>query len=67
MNRILNNGIPSLLNQTQRPTARELSRHRFIRSARKSSYLTELLENHERWMAEGGGRDSDSSDEEGET
>ncbi|CAO3563451.1 unnamed protein product [Mortierella alpina] len=50
-----------------RPSARELSRHRFIRSARKSSYLTELLENHERWMAEGGGRDSDSSDDEDES
>ncbi|KAF9363064.1 putative protein serine/threonine kinase [Mortierella sp. NVP85] len=49
-----------------RPSARELSRHRFIRSAKKSSYLTELLELHERWVAEGGVRDSESSDEDDE-
>ncbi|KAF9436363.1 putative protein serine/threonine kinase [Entomortierella beljakovae] len=49
-----------------RPSAKELSKHRFIKSAKKSSYLTELLEIHERWVAEGGGRESESSDEEGE-
>ncbi|KAG0296837.1 putative protein serine/threonine kinase, partial [Dissophora globulifera] len=49
-----------------RPSAKELSKHRFIRSAKKSSYLTELLEIHERWVAEGGGRESESSDEDGE-
>ncbi|KAF9197686.1 putative protein serine/threonine kinase [Haplosporangium sp. Z 27] len=49
-----------------RPSAKELSKHRFIRSAKKSSYLTELLELHERWVAEGGGRESESSDDEGE-
>ncbi|KAF9130323.1 putative protein serine/threonine kinase [Mortierella sp. GBA39] len=48
-----------------RPSAKELSKHRFIRSAKKSSYLTELLEIHERWLAEGGGRESESSDDEG--
>ncbi|KAF9926525.1 putative protein serine/threonine kinase [Linnemannia zychae] len=47
-----------------RPSAKELSKHRFIRSAKKSSYLTELLEIHERWLAEGGGRESESSDDE---
>ncbi|KAF9999973.1 putative protein serine/threonine kinase [Entomortierella chlamydospora] len=46
-----------------RPSAKELSKHRFIRSAKKSSYLTELLELHERWSA---GRESESSDDEGE-
>ncbi|KAG0217039.1 putative protein serine/threonine kinase [Mortierella sp. NVP41] len=49
-----------------RPSAKELSKHRFIRSAKKSSYLTELLEIHERWLAEGGGRESESSDDEGD-
>ncbi|KAI1315893.1 putative protein serine/threonine kinase [Mortierella claussenii] len=49
-----------------RPSAKELSKHRFIRSAKKSSYLTELLEIHERWMVEGGGRESESSDDDGE-
>ncbi|KAG0242123.1 putative protein serine/threonine kinase [Mortierella sp. GBA43] len=49
-----------------RPSAKELSKHRFIRSAKKSSYLTELLEIHERWVAEGGGGDTSSDDEEGD-
>ncbi|KAF9975807.1 putative protein serine/threonine kinase, partial [Modicella reniformis] len=46
-----------------RPSARDLQRHRFIRTAKKTSYLTELLEIHERWLAEGG-NESDSTDEE---
>ncbi|KAK3822564.1 MAG: kinase-like domain-containing protein [Linnemannia gamsii] len=48
---------------TQRPSARDLMKHRFIRSAKKSSYLTELLELHERWLTEGGHRDDESSDD----
>ncbi|KAG0273878.1 putative protein serine/threonine kinase [Linnemannia exigua] len=48
---------------TQRPSARDLMRHRFIRSAKKSSYLTELIELHERWLTEGGPRDDESSDD----
>ncbi|KAF9161015.1 putative protein serine/threonine kinase [Actinomortierella ambigua] len=47
-----------------RPSAKELQKHRFIRGAKKSSYLTELLENHERWLAQGGARESESSDDE---
>ncbi|PWN49191.1 Pkinase-domain-containing protein [Violaceomyces palustris] len=39
-----------------RPTARELLKHRFIRNAKKTSYLTELIERLERWRAEGGDR-----------
>ncbi|KAF9245650.1 kinase-like domain-containing protein [Melanogaster broomeanus] len=39
-----------------RPTARELLKHKFIRMAKKTSYLTELIERHERWKAEGGER-----------
>ena len=31
-------------------------KHKFIRMAKKTSYLTELIERHERWKAEGGGR-----------
>ncbi|KAG0051486.1 putative protein serine/threonine kinase, partial [Gryganskiella cystojenkinii] len=50
-----------------RPSAKELSKHRFIKTAKKSSYLTELLENHERWISEGGPRESESSDDENET
>ncbi|KAM3588419.1 Serine/threonine-protein kinase PAK 6 [Umbelopsis sp. WA50703] len=49
---------------TRRPTARELLKHRFIKSAKKVSYLTELIEAHERWLHMGNGKDSDSSDNE---
>ena len=40
----------------QRPSARDLLKHKFIRMAKKTSYLTELIERHERWKAEGGER-----------
>jgi len=40
----------------QRPTARDLLKHKFVRMAKKTSYLTELIERHERWKAEGGER-----------
>lgn len=33
----------------ERPTARELLKHPFLRKAKKSAYLTELLERQERW------------------
>ncbi|OBZ78814.1 Serine/threonine-protein kinase svkA [Grifola frondosa] len=39
-----------------RPTARDLLKHKFIRMAKKTNYLTELIERHERWRAEGGER-----------
>ncbi|KAH8925106.1 Pkinase-domain-containing protein, partial [Atractiella rhizophila] len=38
-----------------RPTAKELLKHRFIKSAKKTSYLTELIERLERFRLEGGG------------
>jgi hypothetical protein len=40
----------------QRPSARDLLKHKFVRMAKKTSYLTELIERHERWKAEGGER-----------
>lgn len=40
----------------QRPAARELLKHKFVRMAKKTNYLTELIERHERWKAEGGER-----------
>ncbi|KAK5988488.1 Serine/threonine-protein kinase svkA [Cladobotryum mycophilum] len=33
----------------ERPTARDLLRHPFIRKAKKTTYLTELIERHSRW------------------
>ncbi|KAG8741646.1 putative protein serine/threonine kinase [Ceratobasidium sp. 414] len=46
-----------------RPTARELLKHKFVKLAKKTSYLTELIDRHERWRAEGGGsRHGDNDD-----
>lgn len=36
----------------QRLTAKELLKHRFIKGAKKSSYLTELIDRKERWLNE---------------
>ena len=42
-----------------RPTAKDLLKHRFIRGARKTQYLVDLIDRHERWkMAEGGAEQS---------
>ncbi|UKZ66383.1 uncharacterized protein TrAtP1_007559 [Trichoderma atroviride] len=35
----------------ERPTARDLLRHPWIRKAKKTTYLTELIERHSRWAA----------------
>jgi len=42
-----------------RPTARDLLKHKFVRVAKKTSYLTELIERHERWKVEGGDKPDD--------
>lgn len=39
-----------------RPSAKDLLKHKFVRMAKKTNYLTELIERHERWKAEGGDR-----------
>ncbi|KAA1471449.1 Pkinase-domain-containing protein [Dentipellis sp. KUC8613] len=49
-----------------RPSARELLKHKFIRMAKKTSYLTELIERHERWKAEGGERIEEEAQDRGE-
>ena len=47
----------------ERPTAKELLKHPFIRRAKKTTYLTELIERHERWQTVHGDHDSEDSDD----
>lgn len=47
----------------ERPSAKELLKHPFVRKAKKTSYLTELIERHERWAVHHKGEDGDSDDE----
>lgn len=49
----------------ERPTAKELLKHPFIKRAKKTTYLTELIERHERWQAKHGTKYED--DEEDQT
>ncbi|KAK2022423.1 Pkinase-domain-containing protein [Colletotrichum zoysiae] len=44
----------------ERPTAKDLLKHPFIRRAKKTSYLTELIERHSRWAATHKGDDEES-------
>ncbi|KAI9808254.1 MAG: hypothetical protein M1825_004711 [Sarcosagium campestre] len=46
---------------SNRPSAKELLKHPFVRKAKKTTYLTELIERHERWAVQN--RDEDSDDE----
>ena len=46
----------------ERPTASDLLKHPFVRRAKRTTYLTELIERHERWQAVHGGRESDDDD-----
>jgi len=47
----------------KRPSARELLRNPFVRRAKKTSYLTELIERYERWAVHHKGDDDDSDNE----
>lgn len=51
----------------ERPTAKDLLKHPFVRKAKKTSYLTELIERHTRWSATHKNTDDEESyDEVGE-
>lgn len=47
----------------QRPNAKTLLSHRFVKGAKKTSYLTELIDRYERWLAEHDGEGSESSED----
>ncbi|MCJ1464700.1 putative protein serine/threonine kinase [Pseudocyphellaria aurata] len=47
----------------ERPSAKELLKHPFVRRAKKTTYLTELIERYERWQAVQGEDKSDDEDE----
>jgi serine/threonine-protein kinase 24/25/MST4 len=45
----------------QRPTVKDLLKHKFIAKAKKNSYLMELIERYRKWK-EGGGKDDSDDD-----
>ncbi|KAF8347079.1 kinase-like domain-containing protein [Amanita rubescens] len=45
-----------------RPSARELLKHKFVKMAKKTNYLTELIDRVERWKAEGGEKQEEERD-----
>ncbi|TVY19114.1 Serine/threonine-protein kinase svkA [Lachnellula arida] len=47
----------------KRPSARELLKHPFVRKAKKTSYLTELIERYERWAVHHKSDGDDDSDD----
>ncbi|KAF1815465.1 kinase-like protein [Eremomyces bilateralis CBS 781.70] len=47
----------------ERPSAKDLLKHSFVRRAKKTTYLTELIERRERYVAQKGGKDSDDETE----
>lgn len=50
----------------ERPSARELLKHPWLKKARKPTYLTELIERRERWQAQHGSDDDEDSEREDE-
>ncbi|EGD80529.1 STE/STE20/YSK protein kinase [Salpingoeca rosetta] len=46
-----------------RPTAKQLLKHKFVSKAKKPSYLIDLIERYRKWKENGGKADSDSDDD----
>ena len=62
--------VPAIINvclqrdPRDRPTAKELLKHPFVKRAKRTTYLTELIERHERWSMENGNKGhSDDEDD----
>lgn len=47
----------------ERPSAKELLKHPFVKKAKKTIYLTELIERYERWQAQHGNRSSEDEED----
>jgi serine/threonine-protein kinase 24/25/MST4 len=47
----------------KRPSAKDLLKHPFIRKAKKTTYLTELIERYERWQVKHGDKDCEEEDD----
>lgn len=47
----------------ERPTAKELLKHRFIKSGKKTNFLTDLIERRQRWIAVVGNNNSNDDDD----
>lgn len=47
--RLSTSALPDRVLTEQRPTAKDLLKHKFIRNAKKASYLTELIERYEKY------------------
>lgn len=47
----------------ERPSAKELLKHPFVKRAKKTTYLTELIERYERWQAKHGNRSSEDEED----
>lgn len=45
----------------QRPTARELLKHRFIKTAKKNAFLVELIDRYKKWKLNHADDDDSSS------
>lgn len=46
----------------ERPSAKDLLKHPWVKRAKRTTYLTELIERHEQWIARHGDQESDDDD-----